>query len=79
MSKATAELESGAAPNMEANKKLVGLAQKSVKLGKVASPVSFVQIVQHQQSGKQAAVQKVRSFLDSMAEQIGRASCRERV
>jgi len=70
LSKATAELESGAAPNMEANKKLVGLAQKSVKLGKA---VSFVQIsnVQHQQSGKEAALQRVRSFLNGMAERTG--------
>merc|ERR1740115_268545 len=73
LSKATAELESGAAPNMAANKKLVGLAQKSVKLGKVASPVSFVQIsnVQHQQSGKEAALVRVRSFLNGMAERTG--------
>jgi len=70
LSKATAELESGAAPNMAANKKLVGLAQKSVKLGK---PVSFVQIsnVQHEQSGKEAALQRVRSFLNGAAERTG--------
>jgi len=70
LSKATAELESGAAPNMAANKKLVGLAQKNVKLGKA---VSFVQIsnVQHEQSGKEAALQRVRSFLNGAAERTG--------
>merc|ERR1719379_670967 len=53
LSEATAELEKGAVPSFEANKKLVGL-QKGVVLGKssktIAGPVSFVQIssVQHQ-------------------------------
>jgi hypothetical protein len=69
---ATKELEKGAVPNFGSNKKLVGL-QKSAVVAKTATPVSLVQIksVQHQQSGKEAAIQRVRSFLDSAADRLG--------
>merc|ERR1719329_1808813 len=72
LSEATAELEKGAVPNFEANKKLVGLNQKGVVLGK-SSPVSFVQVnsVQHQQSGKEASIQRVLKFLSDAAERTG--------
>jgi uncharacterized coiled-coil DUF342 family protein len=68
---ATKELESGAVPNFGSNKKLVGLQKNAV--AKTASAVSLVQInsVQHQQSGKDAALQRVRSFLDSAADRLG--------
>jgi hypothetical protein len=73
LAEATEVLQKGAVPNWSANKKLVGL-QKKVVLGKstkaVSSPVSFVQIsnVQHQQSGKEATLQRVRSFLNDAAD-----------
>merc|ERR1719379_78374 len=59
LSEATAELEKGAVPNFEANKKLVGF-QKGVVLGK-SSPVSFVQVksVQHEKSSKDASLVRV--------------------
>merc|ERR1719440_1100872 len=72
LAEATAELEKGAVPNYSANKKLVGLAQKSAVLGKAtkvsAKPVAFVQIesVQHQ-----ASVKKVESFLEDVASRTG--------
>merc|ERR1719324_2195501 len=68
---ATAELEKGAVPNFSSNKKLVGL-QKGVVLGK-SSGVSFVQInsVQHEQSSKDASLQRVRSYLNGAAERTG--------
>merc|ERR1719364_307348 len=76
LSEATAELEKGAVPNFEANKKLVGLNQKGVvnKDAQVSpSPVAFVQVssVQHQQSGKEVALQRARSFLDGFADRTG--------
>merc|ERR1719502_923970 len=70
LSEATAELEKGAVPNFEANKKLVGLSQKSVKLGK-SSPVSFVQIKSVEHASKDASLQKVRSYLNDAAERTG--------
>jgi len=71
LSTATQQLQDGAVPNFEANKKLVGLNQKSVVLSK-ASPVSFVQVssVQHD-SDKQAVLERVRSFLTAAADRIG--------
>jgi len=69
LSKATAELETGAAPNFEANSKLVGLQLN--KASKVSSsPASFVQIssVQRQRSGQDAALERVRAFLVSAAD-----------
>jgi len=71
LSEATTKLKEGAVDNFAANKKLVGLSQKSVTLSR-ASPVSFVQIksVQHE-AGKTAALEKVRSFLDDAAEHTG--------
>merc|ERR1719440_609179 len=72
LAEATEALEKGAVPNYSANKKLVGLAQKSVALGKAAKvsagPVAFVQIesVQHQ-----ASVQRVESFLNDAAGRTG--------
>merc|ERR1719183_2075884 len=70
LSEATEELEKGAVPNFSANKKLVGL-QKGSKL--LSSPPTFVQIrnVQHQENGRGAALQRVRSFLDSAADRTG--------
>jgi len=64
---ATAELEKGAVPNFDANKKLVGLQKKSV-VQKV-KPVSFMQIVQHKhkQSDRADAVQKALAFLSDKA------------
>jgi len=76
LSDATAELEKGAVPNFSSNKKLVGL-QKKVVLTKAANPASLVQIssVQHQQSGKkEVALQKVRTFLDGLADRTGSRS-----
>ena len=72
LSDATGELEKGAAPNFSANKKLVGF-QKKMVLNGGSRKVSFVQIsaVQHQQSGKGAAVQRVTSFLDNAADRTG--------
>jgi len=74
LSDATALLEEGAAPNFESNKKLVDL-QKGVVLGKAArvSPATFVQIrsVQHDQSGKSAVLEHIRSFLNSAADRTG--------
>jgi len=71
LSEATAELEKGAVPNFKANKKLVGF-QKSVEhKGAVAgTPVAFVQIqaVQHEESRKTAALERVREFLYNAAE-----------
>jgi len=73
---ATAELEKGAVPNFSSNKKLVGFQKKAV-LNKDAqvspSPVAFVQVssVQHQQSGKEVALQRARSFLDGFADRTG--------
>jgi len=69
LSDATKELQAGAVPNFESNKKLVGLAQKGVTLK--SSPPSFMQIVQHQQSGKEASLERVRSFLDEFADRSG--------
>merc|ERR1719440_2457797 len=72
LAEATEALEKGAVPNYSANKKLVGLAQKSAVLGKAtkvsAKPVAFVQIesVQHQ-----ASVKKVESFLEDAASRTG--------
>jgi len=73
LSEATEKLEEGAVPNWKANKKLVGL-QKKIVLSKAASnPVSFVQInsVQHERSGKEEALQRVRSFLVGAADRTG--------
>merc|ERR1719329_910207 len=69
LAEATKKLQEGAVPNFEANKKLVGLNQKGVVLGK-SSPVSFVQInnVQHEKSSKGASLQKVRSYINDVAE-----------
>jgi septal ring factor EnvC (AmiA/AmiB activator) len=73
---ATAELQKGAVPNFSSNKKLVGF-QKKVVLNKDAQvspgPVAFVQVssVQHQQSGKEVALQRARSFLDGFADRTG--------
>jgi predicted nucleic acid-binding Zn-ribbon protein len=63
IAEATAELEKGAVPNWEANKKLVGI-QKNVKITKVVAP-TFVQIgsVKHEQDAKVASIQKVQKFL----------------
>jgi hypothetical protein len=71
LSQATQQLQDGAVPNFEANKKLVGLNQKSVVLSK-ASPVSFVQVssAQHD-SDKQAVLERVRSFLTAAADRTG--------
>merc|ERR1719217_664844 len=71
LTEATAELQKGAVPNFEANKKLVGL-QKAAKAPK-SSPVSFVQIsnVQHQNAHKDAAIQKAKSFLATAAGRTG--------
>merc|ERR1719324_774349 len=68
---ATAELEKGAVPNFSSNKKLVGLQKKVAQVS--PGPVAFVQVssVQHQQSGKEAALQKVHSLLDSAAGRTG--------
>jgi hypothetical protein len=73
LAEATAELEKGAVPNWSANKKLVGLQKKAVlekSTKPVSSPVSFVQIsnVQHQQSGKEATLQRVRAYLNDAAD-----------
>merc|ERR1719183_1746909 len=70
LSEATEELEKGAVPNFSANKKLVGL-QKGSKV--LSSPPTFVQIrnVQHQESSRGAALQRVRNFLDSAADRTG--------
>jgi len=65
---ATKKLQEGAVPNFSSNKKLVGL-QKSA-----AKPVSFVQIKsvqQHQQSTKEAVLQRVRDFLGNAADRTG--------
>merc|ERR1740138_1317329 len=68
----------GAVPNWKANKKLVGL-QKGAAPNKVAEtkakPASFMQInsVEHQRSGKEAAVERVLSFLAGKADQTGSA------
>jgi len=69
LSEATAELQSGAAPNFEANKKLVGLQKSKAP----SSPVTLVQIrsVQNQQTGREVAIQKVRSYLDGAADRTG--------
>jgi len=66
---ATAELEKGAVPNFSANKKLVGLQVAK----KASSPVSFVQIrsVQHQQSGKDAVLQRAKKFLNGAVDRTG--------
>jgi len=73
LAEATEKLQEGAVPNFSANSKLVGL-QKGVKLGS-ASPnaVAFVQIksVQHEQSGKEASLQRVRNLLGNAAERTG--------
>jgi predicted nucleic acid-binding Zn-ribbon protein len=68
---ATAELEKGAVPNFSSNKKLVGLQKKVAQAS--PGPVAFVQVssVQHQQSGKEAALQRARSFLDGFADRTG--------
>jgi chromosome segregation ATPase len=73
---ATSELEKGAVPNFSSNKKLVGFQKKVVlkKDGQVSpGPVAFVQVssVQHQQSGKEVALQRARSFLDGFADRTG--------
>jgi chromosome segregation ATPase len=70
LSEATAKLQEGAVPNFSANKKLVGLQKAATA---PSSSVSFVQIksVQHQQSGKEGSLQKVRSFLGDVAERTG--------
>jgi len=64
---ATQKLQEGAVPNFESNKKLVGLQMSA------ASPVSFVQIksVQHQKSGEEAVLERVRKFLDDAAGRSG--------
>merc|ERR1719401_506130 len=76
LAEATEKLEEGAVPNFKANKKLVGLQKKTLlgKADKVSmGPVSFVQIsnVQHEQSGKEAQLQRVRTFLDDVADRTG--------
>merc|ERR1719424_1067796 len=65
LAEATAELEKGAVPNFSANKKLVGL-QVTRAAKTHSNPVTLVQInsVQHQRSGKDAVLQRVRNFLD---------------
>jgi len=74
LSKATGELQEGAVPNFDANKKLVGL-QKRVVPTKASSvhPVTLVQVsrVQHQQSGKEAVLDHIRSFLNAAADRTG--------
>jgi len=61
---AVEELQKGAVPNFEANKKLVGIQRKAVvEKAKVALPASFVQIDQHKQSGRAAAIHKVLALL----------------
>jgi len=67
---ATTELQSGAAPNFASNKKLVGLQKRAVP---AEAPATFVQIssVQHVQSGKEAVLQRIRSFLDGAADRTG--------
>jgi len=74
LSKATGELQEGAVPNFNANKKLVGFFQgSSFKLTKVAlsSPAAFVQISNVQHSGKEAMLERVRSFLNAAADRTG--------
>merc|ERR1719331_3100282 len=68
---ATAELEKGAVPNFSSYKKLVGLQKKVAQAS--PGPVAFVQVssVQHQQSGKGAALQRARTFLDGFADRTG--------
>jgi len=75
LSEATAKLEEGAVPNWEANKKLVGLQKKAalLKSTKLSSfPASFVQIsaVQQEKSGKEAALQRVRTYLSEAADRV---------
>jgi hypothetical protein len=75
LSEATAKLEEGAVPNWEANKKLVGLQKKAAFLKSTklsSSPASFVQIsaVQHEKSGKEAALQRVRTYLSEAADRV---------
>merc|ERR1719326_1334313 len=72
LKEATEKLEEGAVPNFSSNKKLNGFVQKKVVMLNKA-PVSFVQInsVQNQQTGRGAALQKVRSFLDDAADRTG--------
>jgi len=66
---ATKKLQEGAVPNFASNKKLVGL-QKSAAPKSATKPLSFVQInsVQHQESNKEAVLQRVRAFLNNAAE-----------
>jgi chromosome segregation ATPase len=72
LSTATQQLQDGAVPNFGANKKLTGFTQKSITLSK-ASPVSFVQVnsVQHDKSGRDAVLERVRTFLDGAADRTG--------
>jgi chromosome segregation ATPase len=72
LSEATSELQQGAAPNFEANKKLVGLQKTS---GVESSPATFVQInnVQHQASRYEAGLARVRDFLNDKADRSGSA------
>jgi len=67
LSQATTQLLDGAVPNFGSNKKLVGL-----QLSK-AAPVAFVQInsVQHDKSGKEAVLERVRGFLNGAADRTG--------
>jgi len=70
LSSAIEELKSGAAANFGANKKLVGLAQKSSK----AAPASFMQlksIKQHKDAEETALIQHVRAVLSAAADKSG--------
>jgi len=72
ISQATAELESGAVPNMKANRKLVGL-QLSAVGRKVERPISLVQVdnSQHQAAREDASLERVHSFLNDAADRTG--------
>jgi len=76
LSEATAELQKGAAPNMSANKKLVGLQKKPAVVKKAAilpQPASFVQInsVKLEDSRKSTAIKKALDFLHTAGSRSG--------
>jgi len=69
LTKASAELESGAVPNFKASHQMSGL-QLSAIGRKVERPISLVQInnAEHQASRSDEVLERVRSFLDDAAD-----------